>query len=142
MTVQEYLMVKLAEKERKTRWEKFSKRVKDFVKPPTRRKETKLIEGQLEQVKPKTKREKRIERLTGRKWTPGQYIRGGAIGAGIGTAGHVVVAAIEGAGKGKMRELMAPRKVARTAAIATMYGAALPAARRIADVEAAKRGKF
>ena len=107
-----------------------------------RKKELKAIEGQIRDIKPKTEEEKKIERLAGREWTKGQYTRGAGIGAGIGTAGHVIGSGIEGLGKGKFLANMAPRKVLRTAAIASLYGAALPAARRIADVEAAKRGEF
>lgn len=139
MTPQEYLLIKVAEK---TRWEKFKKKVKSIGKAPTRKREAKVIKGQLRKVKAKSKRERQIERLTGRRWTGGQYARGAGIGAAVGTVGHVVGSAIEGAGKGRFGELMAPRRVGRTAAIASMYGAALPAARRLADVEAAKRGKF
>lgn len=139
MTPQDYLLIKIAEK---SGWEKFKKKVRSIVKPPTRKKEEKVLKGQLKKVKPKTKREQQIERLTGRRWTAGQYARGAGIGAAVGTVGHVLGAAVEGAGKGKFKELITPRRIGRTAAIASLYGAALPAARRIADVEAAKRGAY
>lgn len=139
MTPREYLLIKLAEK---STWEKFKKKVKTIGQAPTQKKQEKVIKGQLKKVEAKSERERQIERLTGRKWTPGQYARGAGIGAAVGTAGHVIGSLIEGMGKGRVAELMAPRRVARTAAIASLYGAALPAARRIADVEAAKRGKF
>jgi hypothetical protein len=139
MTPKEYFMLKLAEK---TIWEKIKKRISGVKKPAAKKRENRLIKKQLKEMKPKTRREKQIERLTGRKWSPGQYGRGAAIGAGVGTAGHVVGSLIEGAGKGTVKELLTPRKVARTAAIASLYGAAIPALRRAADVEAAKRGKF
>lgn len=130
----------------KSLWERTKKKVKRFVggigSGRVKKTELRKIEGQLKQMRPKTEKEKKIERLTGRRWTPGQYARGAAIGAGVGTVGHVIGSAIEGAGKGKFKSLVAPRRIARTAAIASLYGAALPAARRIADVEAAKRGKF
>lgn len=140
----QHYMLKLSAEE--SLWDRTEKKVKRFVgglgAGRVKRTELRRIEGQLKQMRPKTKKEKKIELLTGRKWTPGQYARGAAVGSGVGVVGHVVGSAIEGAGKGSFRKLMAPRKVARTAAIASLYGAAIPAVRRLADIEAAKRGEF
>ena len=135
-----YMIKRAAEK---SLWEQAKKKVKRTIGVGSiKKKELSTIKKELKAVKAKSEKEKAVEKLTGRKWTRGQYGRGAAIGAGVGTVGHIIGSAIEGAGTGRFKELVRPRRVARTAAIASLYGAALPAARRVADVEAAKRGAF
>lgn len=122
MTSKEYFMIKLASE--KTYSE--------------RRRELKILKKQIKKIKPQTEREKRIERLAGKKWTTGQYVRGAGIGATVGTLGHVLGSAIEG----KKALPITGRGTARAAAVGALFGAALPAATRLANIEAAKRGKF
>lgn len=112
-------------------------------------KQLKVIKKQVKQVQAKSDKDRQIERLSGRKWTKNQYIRGAGIGAGVGAAAHILGTAIGGAGpavggvKPSLVKAMAnPRSLVRGAAITALYGSALPAARRLADIEAAKRGKY
>lgn len=109
-----------------------------------KRKELRVIKGELKEIAPATKREKYIEELAGRKMTPGQYARYAGIGATVGGLQHVLGSAIEGAQPGKTFRQVAfkPRSLARGATIGAIYSTAIPAAARLADIEAAKRGKF
>jgi hypothetical protein len=108
-----------------------------------KRKELRVLKRQVKKITPKTEREKKIERLAGKKWTPGQYLRGAGIGGAVGALGHVAGTAIEGTAPKSFRSVaLSPRALTRSAAIGALYGAALPAATRLANIEAAKRGKF
>ena len=97
--------------------------------------ELRTIKKQIRETRPRTEEEKRVDQLAGRKWTRGQYVRSAGIGAGMGTLAGIIGPKIEGA---KIK----PRGVGRAAAIGALYGAAIPAARRLADIEAAKAGVF
>jgi len=101
------------------------------------------LQQELREVKPKSTEERRVESLAGRKMTSGQLVRRSAIGAGVGALTHVVGTGIEGAPKGKfLRTALRPRSLARSGSIGALYGAAIPVAVRLADIEAAKSGKF
>jgi len=100
------------------------------------RRELRTIKKQIRQQKPKTEEEKRIEQLAGPAWTKGRYVRGALIGAGMGMATHPVSAAIQ---RQKIRD---PRAVLAAGAVGAMFGSALPAAKRLADIEAAKAGVY
>lgn len=101
------------------------------------RKELSKIKQQIKAGKPKTEREKRIEQLAGRGWTRGKFLRAGAIGAGMGTVGTAVGSLIEGG-----KAARSPRALARGAIIGSLMAAATPAATRLADIEAAKIGRY
>lgn len=101
------------------------------------RQELRKIKQQIRAGKPKTEEEKRIEQLAGRGWTKGKFLRAGAIGAGMSTAGTAIGSMIEGG-----KAARSPRALARGAVIGAMMGAAVPAATRLADIEAAKRGLY
>lgn len=99
--------------------------------------ELRKIKQQIRASKPETEEEKRIEQLAGRGWTKGKFLRAGVIGAGMGTAGAAVGSLIEGG-----KAARSPRALARGAVIGSLMAAATPAATRLADIEAAKRGKY
>lgn len=101
------------------------------------RQELSKIKQQIRASKPKTEEEKRIEQLAGKGWTRGKFMRAGVIGAGMGTASTAIGSLIEGG-----RRARSPRALARGAVIGAMLGAATPAATRLADIEAAKRGRY
>ena len=101
------------------------------------RQELRKIKQQIRASKPKTEEEKRIEQLAGKGWTRGKFMRAGAIGAGMGTASTAIGSLIEGG-----KAARSPRALARGAVIGAMMGAAVPAATRLADIEAAKRGRY
>lgn len=100
------------------------------------RKELKTIKKQLKKQKPKTEEEKRIEQLAGPSWTKGRYTRGALIGATLNTAAT-----------GLSRKIMkqrafTPRSAISSSAVGAIYGSALPAVSRLADIEAAKAGVY
>jgi hypothetical protein len=100
------------------------------------RKQLKTIKSQLEKKKPKTEEEKRIGQLAGPKWTKGQYYRGALIGAGLTTGGQLIRAGIQ------KQKVLDPRALIAAGTVGAIYGSALPAARRLADIEAAKAGVY
>ena len=139
-------MTKLAEEERDYKEEirrklrAAKRRTKRFVlglgSGSVSKGELRQIKKQIKQTKPKTEEEKRIEQLAGKKWTRGKYYRGAVIGAGMGTGGQMLRAAIQ------KQKVLDPRSLTAAAAIGAIYGSALPAARRLADIEAAKAGAY
>lgn len=140
MTNVQMYMVKLAEE---SRWERAKGHVGKFVEGigvgGIKRKELRKIRGELREAKPQTAKEKAIERLAGREYTPGQYARRAGVGALVGTGAQAAGTLIEGSRKaGGLR----PRALGRAAAVGALFGSAIPAASRLADIEAAKRGKF
>lgn len=127
-----------------------SKLVKRLGEGRVTKRELGRIKKQIRKIKPKTEKEKKVEQIAGRKWTKGQYKRYAAIGAGAGMATRITSRAIEGAGpwfkrvkgRGALKPVFSPRGMAAAAAIGGIYGAAMPAAKRLIDIEAAKKGKF
>lgn len=104
-----------------------------------RRKELRKIKGQIRESRPQTEKEKAVQRLAGKKYTAGQYLRRAGVGALVGTGAQVAGTLIEGSGKsGGLK----PRALGRAAAVGALFGSAIPAASRLADIEAAKRGAF
>ncbi|MHA2333767.1 MAG: hypothetical protein ACXAEU_17205 [Candidatus Hodarchaeales archaeon] len=113
------------------------------------KKELKTISKQIKATKAKTEKEKKIEQLAGKKYTKGRLARGAGIGAAMNVGAHVLGTAIEGRkGKGLKRfapsaaKMFDPRALIRSGAIGSIYGSALPAVTRLADIEAAKRGVY
>lgn len=123
------------------------------------------VKKTLKQLAPKTEKEKTLEELSGRPFTKGQYKRYAALAGTAGIATHFGGRAIgggttpwihgtspagvlESSGKRILRGLksgetmISPRQLARAAVIGGIYGAMIPAWRRIADTQAAKKGKF
>lgn len=137
------------------------------VKPKhTSREELKNIKRTVAAIKPKTEKEKKLTELTGKPYTKGQYKRYASIAGGAGLATHFAGRAIGGGkvpwllaelknpavresiserifrGMVKGETMVSPRQLARAAVIGGIYGAFIPAARRVADISAAKRGKY
>ena len=146
--VQRYMMKLAEERSRletvKERLGVAAERTKKFVKSlgtrGIKRKELRTIRGQIRDTKPETAKEKAVERLAGKKYTPGQYARRAGVGAVIGSGAQAVGSLIEG---GRARKAgFKPRALGRAAAIGALFGSAIPAASRLADIEAAKRGAF
>lgn len=108
------------------------------------------IHKSLQLVKPRTKSEKEVAELAGRRLTPGQVARymgiGGAVVSGLGVGRRTMVqAGKEGLGRLATREGLSA--VAHPSAVAAdaLYGGAigaLPVIRRKMDIEAARRGQF
>lgn len=114
--------------------------------------ELRTLKQEIKEIKPKTEEERRISELIGRPPTKGQYMRSAAIGAGGGLTAHVLGRAIQGGGMspwvGTKADLLSgkatlsPRQLARAVTMGVVFGAAVPAFKRLMDIEAAKRGKF
>jgi hypothetical protein len=90
--------------------------------------------------------------MAGKPFTPGQYGRYTAAGALSGLAGHFLGGAIEGEHfklwkpdtlkPNSERALLHPRKLSRAAVMGAIFGAAVPAARKLWDIHAAQQGYF
>jgi len=110
------------------------------------RSDLKMLKHEVGKVAPATQAEEKAYELAGRPWTKGQYVRAGLQALGAGATAHGVGTLIEGGdkelGKTVWSELKKPRKLARSMVMGAIFAAGLPAARRIMDIEAAKRGKF
>jgi hypothetical protein len=106
--------------------------------PGLSKKQLQTIKEEIKSIKPQTEEEKKITELVGKHQTRGQILRGTLIGTtagiGVGALGNL----IEGGGK----KIMTPRGALRSAVMGVTFGAAMPAIRRIADIEVAKRGQF
>jgi len=104
------------------------------------RKEMGVLQKQIKSTEPKSKKQQLLERLSGRAWTSKQYIRNAGIGAGAQIIGSAIGNVIE------KKPVFAPknaiRTLARQAVLGSIYASAIPAGRRLADIEAAKRGKY
>lgn len=100
------------------------------------------IQRALMKRQAKTYKERQVERLAGKQYTGGQMARGGAIGAGIGTVGHVIGEAIQGGRKGLAGAIRDPRALAASAMKGTLVGAVVPTLKRKADVRAAEGGWY
>lgn len=106
-----------------------------------RRKRLNIRKALIKQ-QPKTYKQRQIEQLTGRQYTPGQIARGGAIGAGVGMAGTLLTRGIEH-GKGALKSaLRSPRTMGASAVRGALIGAAIPSLKRRADVSAAEGGWY
>lgn len=101
--------------------------------------ELKTIKQEIRTIQPKTEAEKKIIELVGKPQTRGQLVRNAIIGAGSGISAGVIGNMIEGKSR---RELITPRGAARSAVMGVTFGAAIPAIKRLIDIEAAKRGKY
>jgi hypothetical protein len=114
--------------------------------------ERRNIRKALREVKPRTREERLRESLVGRPYTPGQYLRSAAIGAlggvGAGSLGGLIQKDVKVFPSSvkliaeKRRALLHPRRLAAGATVGAIYGSLIPAAQRIADIEAAKRGLY
>lgn len=137
-----FLLNKIADDEELSRFGKLKKKLKkkwsDIGTSGIRRRELRAIKKQIKAGKPTSEKEKAVERLAGKGWTKGKFLRGAAIGGSIGALGQAVGSVVEGTTKKGLR----PRSLARGAVVGAMMGAASPAAARLADIEAAKRGVY
>lgn len=106
------------------------------------RKKRQNIRKALMKRQPKTLKDRHVERLAGKQYTGGQMARGGAIGAGVGTVGHVLGEAIKGGKKGLAGAIRNPRALAASAMKGTLVGAVVPTLKRKADVRAAEGGWY
>lgn len=114
--------------------------------------EKRNIKKAIKAIKPKTKEEKIKERLVGRPLTVGKYLRNAAIGSIGGIGAGSLGGLIQGDVRvrpwkvpnpvEKRRALLHPRRLAAGATVGAVYGAMIPAAQRLADIEAAKRGMY
>ena len=77
--------------------------------------------------------------MAGKAYTPGQTARYAGLGAAAGVGLRAINAAIDPVLR---RTAFKPRGLASAAVTGAIYGGALPVARRIMDIDAAKRGKF
>ena len=137
MTNVQLYMMKLAEE---SRWDKTKKFFGNLGESGIKRRELRKIKSELRESKPQTEREKAVDRLAGRQYTAGQYARRAGVGALVGSGAQVAGSLIEG---GKARRAgIRPRALGRAAAVGALFGSAIPAASRLADIEAAKRGAF
>ncbi len=136
--IQRYMM-KLAEEP--SVWEKTKKFVGGLGEGGIRYREYRTIKGQLKKTKPKTKKERAVEQLAGKEYTPGQYARRAGIGAIVGAGAQGLGTVIEGK-SARAAGGLKPRALGRAAAVGALFGSAIPAASRLADIEAAKRGAF
>jgi len=100
------------------------------------------IRRALAKQEPKTVKEMQIERLAGRQYTPGQMVRGGLIGAGVGAVGHVLGETIQRGGKGLVGAVKNPRAILSSAARGSLIGSVIPTLKRKADVKAAETGWY
>jgi len=111
------------------------------------------IQSTLAKKQPRTKEERQIQSIVGARPTPGQMGRHVLIGAGGGLATHLIGSAIEGGNKwipdmsegvvkGLLRQrqktVLHPRSLARAAAVGSMVAGAIPAAKRIWDIQTAR----
>lgn len=107
--------------------------------PPVSKKELNVIQKEIVKIKPKTEGEKKIVELVGKPQTKGQMIRNAIIGVGSGIGAATVGNLIDReAGK----PIMTGRKALRAGVMGITFGAAMPAVKRLIDIEAAKRGKY
>lgn len=100
------------------------------------------IHEAVAKTRPKTWKEREIERLAGKQYTPGQLARAGAIGSVFGTGAGLMGAAIEGGRKGLAGAIKQPRRMLSNAARGAVFGAAIPAVKRYSDVRAAESGWY
>lgn len=100
------------------------------------------IRRALAKQQPKSYKEMQVERLAGRQYTPGQIARGGAIGAGVGTVGHILGEAIQHGRKGVAGAIKNPRALLSSAMKGTLVGSVVPTLKRKADVKAAETGWY
>lgn len=110
------------------------------------------IRAALKASKAKSREQRMREELVGRAPTPGKYLRGAAIGAlggiGAGSLGGLIQGDVKvrpwkvKSPVEKRRALLHPRRLAAGATVGAIYGAMVPAAQRLADIEAAKRGVY
>jgi len=122
--------------------------------PKLTRSEASQIRKQLKALAPRTKTEKQVEDLAGRQLTKGQLARyitiGAVLGGGMGLVRKGLKAGTGGMIGGlktlKEHPVRAPLSVAGDVigdvTTGAVYGGVLPVARRAADIEAARRGKF
>lgn len=100
------------------------------------------IRKALKATAPKTRKEQQVEQLAGKQYTAGQLARGGAIGAGFGAAAGLAEGAIGGGRKGLAGAVKNPRQLMGRAVTGALFGAAVPAAKRYSDVQAAEGGWY
>lgn len=140
--------------------------------PLVTKSELKTIKREIEQNKPKSEAEKKLNELVGRSPTKGQLLRAAAVASGGGVATQVLGRVISGPGshmgkpmypwigeKGKWvaeagkkrwlpsdmrtgKAVLSPRQLARSIALSAVLTAAVPVAKRMWDIKAAKKGKF
>lgn len=114
--------------------------------------EKRNIRKTIKAIKPKTKEERIKGKLVGPPITVGKYLRNAAIGAAGGIGAGTLGGLIQGDVRvrpwkvpnpvEKRRALLHPRRLAAGATVGAVYGAMVPAAQRLADIEAAKRGIY
>lgn len=114
--------------------------------------ERRNIRKAIKALKPKTREEKIKGELVGRPLTVGQYVRNAAIGSMGGIGAGSLGGLIQGDVRvrpwkvpnpvEKRRALLHPRRLAAGATVGAVYGAMIPAAQRLANIEAAKRGMY
>lgn len=136
------------------------------------KKEEKNIAETLKKVAPKSVTEERVQQIAGRPFTPGQFLRYGTVGTGMGVAGHVAGSAIAGGSRWRpwttavekaeqalmgdtaraaaqkeisrdvSRAVLNPRQLARAGVMGTVFGLGVPLLRRLSDINAARKGKY
>lgn len=118
--------------------------------------EKKNLRKTVKLLKPKTRTEEQVREITGRPLTKGQLARYGVIGAGSGAIGSIASGLITGAPLtvrravasgvepqvAKSVAILAPRRLTASGAYGATLGLGMDAMKRIADREAAFRGKF
>lgn len=114
--------------------------------------ERRNIKKAIKAIKPKTKEEKIKGELIGPPLTLGKYMRNAAIGSAGGIGAGSLGGLIQGDVRvrpwkvpnpvERRRALLHPRRLAAGATVGAVYGAMVPAAQRLADIEAAKRGMY
>ncbi len=128
------------------------------------KKEEKNIAATLKKVAPKTETEERVQQIAGRPFTPGQFLRYGTVGTGMGVAGHIAGSGIAGGTRWKpwvtgaekaiggetlrqaekdiAKAVLNPRQLARAGVMGTVFGLGVPMLRRMSDIHAARKGKY
>lgn len=110
-----------------------------FGKEITPEEATNIVEEGKERKQRRSRVEQAVEEMAGKAHTPGQSLRYAGLGAGAGLGLRALSAAID---PGLRGAAFKPRSMANAAITGAIYGGALPVARRLLDIEAAKRGAF